>query len=90
MPDVLESRMIRHVRVHHGVFWCRCTTRIVPGIFSSFTILIIVITAALVRKVLRAFVFVRAAILNLTISVHAHFTDQIVCHVHIETSQLSH
>ena len=90
MPDVLESRMIRHVRVHNGVFWRRCKSRIVPSIFSSLTILIIVITAAIVSEVLRAFVFVRAAILNIKISVHALFTDQIVCHVHIETSQLSH
>lgn len=71
MPDVLESRVIGHVRVHHGVLWCRCTTRIVSGIVSSFTIFIIVVTAALVREVLRAFVFVRAAILYLTISIHA-------------------
>lgn len=69
MPDVLKSRMIRHVRVHHGVLWSRCTSRIVPSIFSSFTILIIVVTAALVREVLRAFVFVRAAILYHTISI---------------------
>ena len=63
MPYVLEARMVRHLRVHHGVVGLWCASLLAAFVSSFFLIVIIVAATVFVCKVLRSFVFVRAAIL---------------------------
>ena len=93
MSDVLESGVVLQtgmlLLLHHLLMVVRCASRVPTIVLPTFIILIIV--AALVRKVLRTLVFVRAAILleRQHILSPYHITDPPVQHVHIETSRPS-
>lgn len=69
MSDVLESWMVLHswrwllLLLHHLVcVVVRCTSRVCDILFPALVVLIVV-SASLVREVLGTFVFVRTAIL---------------------------
>ena len=63
MPDVLEAGMVLHLRMHHGMLIRRRSPSglTLVSLISAFIILV-VISAALVRKVCRALMFMRTAI----------------------------
>lgn len=61
MPDMLKARMMLHALLHshHGMFWLRCASIIA---LPALPVLIVIISTVFVRKVLRALVFMRAAV----------------------------
>jgi len=64
MPDMLKTRVVLHLRVHHDlVWWGRCASLV--RLITAFILLIIVAAAGLASEVSRTFVFVCAAILCL-------------------------
>ena len=61
MPDMLKARMMLHALLHphHGMVRLGCASIIA---LSALPILIVVISTVFVGKVLRALVFMRAAV----------------------------
>lgn len=65
MSNMLETWVVLHawllLLLHHLVT-VRCTSH-VPSVLLSALVILVVVSAAFIREVLRAFVFVRSAIL---------------------------
>jgi len=63
VSDVLEAGMVLHLRMHHGMLVRRRSPSLLTlvSLVPAFIILVI-ISAALIRKVCGAFMFMRTAI----------------------------